>query len=174
MSERQTKREQFHTEKSTGRKLLVPAAVLGLVAVVAAGWFLLGQQSPGGHALVNAGQDGMIRFTTSEFSDGKARFYRYQGQSGSIDFFIVRSQDGVVRAAFDTCDVCFRERKGYRQEGNDMVCNNCGQHFRTDLINVVKGGCNPAPLHRQLTNDNLVIAVNNIEQGSGYFNTAIN
>ena len=36
MSERQSKREQFNTEKSTGKKLLIPAAVLVLVAVVAA------------------------------------------------------------------------------------------------------------------------------------------
>jgi uncharacterized membrane protein len=174
MSERQSKREQFNTEKSTGKKLLIPAAVLVLVAVVAAGWFLFGQQPSGGHAMVTAGQDGMIRFVASDFSDGKARFYRFQGQSGPIDFFLVRSQDGVVRAAFDTCDVCYRERKGYRQEGNDMVCNNCGQHFRTDLVNVVKGGCNPAPLHRQVDNDKVVIAVNDVEQGSGYFQTAVN
>ena len=174
MSERQAKREQFNTEKSTGRKLLIPAAVLALVAVAAAGWFLFGQQSLGGHALIKAGQDDTVRFAATDFSDGKARFYRFQGQSGPIDFFVVRSQDGVIRAAFDTCDVCYRERKGYRQEGNDMVCNNCGQHFRTDLVNVVKGGCNPAPLKRQMASDKLVIAVNDIEQGAGYFKASIN
>ncbi len=174
MSERQTKREQFNTKKSTGSKLLIPVAVLALVAVAAAGWLLFGQQSPGGHALIKADQDGTVRFAASDFSDGKARFYRIQGQSGLIDFFVVRSQDGVIRAAFDTCDVCYRERKGYRQEGNDMVCNNCDQHFRTDLVNVVKGGCNPAPLHRQVNNDKVVIAMNDIEQGAGYFKASFN
>ena len=29
-----------------------------------------------------------------------------------------------------------------------MVCNNCGQKFSSDLINEIKGGCNPAPLER--------------------------
>ena len=29
-----------------------------------------------------------------------------------------------------------------------MVCLNCDQRFPTDKVNVVKGGCNPAPLKR--------------------------
>ena len=174
MSERDAKREQFKTKQTAGKKLLIPLVVLALVAVAGGGWLLFGQQSPGGHTLVKAGQDGTIQFTSSDFADGKARFYRFQGQSGPVDFFVVRSTDGVLRAAFDTCDVCYRERKGYRQEGNDMVCNNCGQHFRTDLVNVVKGGCNPAPLHRQLVSDKLLIAVNDIEQGAGYFRAVTN
>ena len=174
MSERQTKREQFDPKNSNGKKLLIPVAALVLVVAAAAGWFLAGGQSTGGHALVEAGRDGTIRFAAADYADGKARFYRMQGQSGPIDFFVVRSQDGVIRAAFDTCDVCYRERKGYRQEGSDMVCNNCDQHFRTDLVNVVKGGCNPAPLHRQLASDKVVIAVNDIEKGAGYFQSATN
>jgi uncharacterized membrane protein len=174
MSERDAKREQFNSKKTAGKKLLIPLVVLVLVVVAGGGWFLFGQQSLGGHTMIQAGQDGTIRFAATDFADGKARFYRFQGQSGPVDFFVVRSMDGVIRAAFDTCDVCYREHKGYRQEGSDMVCNNCGQHFRTDLVNVVKGGCNPAPLHRQLASDKVVIAVNDIEQGAGYFKTAIN
>jgi uncharacterized membrane protein len=76
----------------------------------------------------------------------------------------------VIRAAFDTCDVCYPEKKGYRQEGDFMVCNNCDQKFRTDLINVVKGGCNPAPLQRELQGDQVVIRLAALEEGSWYFN----
>ena len=174
MSEREAKREQFNEKSSAGKKLLIPIVVLVLAVVAAGGWFLFGQQSLGGHETVQASQDGKIRFAAADFTDGKARFYRFNGSSGPIDFFVVRSQDGVVRAAFDTCDVCYRELKGYRQEGNDMVCNNCDQHFRTDLVNVVKGGCNPAPLRRQQVGGEVVLAANDIEQGAGYFRTAIN
>lgn len=174
MSERQEKRAQFNAKKSTGKKLLIPMIVLVLGAVAAGSWLFIGQQSLGSHTMIQAGQDGMISFAATDFTDGKARFYRFNGQSGPIDFFVVRSQDGVIRAAFDTCDVCYRERKGYRQEGNDMVCNNCDQHFRTDLVNVVKGGCNPAPLNRQEAGNMIVIAVNDLELGSGYFKTAVN
>jgi uncharacterized membrane protein len=174
MSERQEKREQFNEKPSSGKKLLIPLVVLALTVVAVGGWFLLGQKTVGGHEVVEAGHDGKVRFATADFADGKARFYRFDGNSGVVDFFVVRSQDGVIRAAFDTCDVCFRERKGYRQEGNDMVCNNCDQHFRTDLVNVVKGGCNPAPLNRQQVDEAVVIAMNDIERGADYFKTAVN
>lgn len=174
MSERQSKREQFNGNQAKGRKLLIPVVVLAVIVAATAGWFMTGSQSAGGHAMVKADPDGVIRFAAADFQDGKARFYRTQGAAGPIDFFVVRSVDGVIRAAFDTCDVCYREHKGYRQEGNDMVCNNCGQHFRTDLVNVVKGGCNPAPLHRQQIGGKVVIAVNDIEQGAGYFRVAAN
>jgi uncharacterized membrane protein len=124
--------------------------------------------------VVTAGADGKIRFAAADFNDGKARFYRLKAQSGPIDFFVVRSHDGVIRSAFDTCDVCYKSLKGYRQEGDDMVCNNCDQRFKTDMVNVVKGGCNPAPLQRQQVGETIVIVVNDIENGAWYFKGAVN
>lgn len=173
MSDRETKREQFSAEKSSGKKYLAPVVVVIAVAA-AAGWFLFGSSVAGGPEIVSAGQDGKVRFAAADFNDGRARFYRYNGQSGPVDFFLVRSQDGIIRSAFDTCDVCYKARKGYRQEGHDMVCNNCDQRFRTDMINVVKGGCNPAPLQRQQIGDTLVLAANDIEKGAWYFNSDVN
>ena len=173
MSERETKREQFNQKPASGNKLLIPVLVTIVAVIAAGGWLLFGQSSGVGPELVAAGQDGKIRFAVADFNDGKARFYRLNGQKGPVDFFVVRSHDGVIRSAFDTCDVCYKERKGYRQEGNDMVCNNCDQRFRTDMINVVKGGCNPAPLQRQQVGETLVISSNDIEKGAWYF-SAVN
>ena len=174
MSDREAKRDQFSAEASSRKKCLVPMMVVVIAVAAAAGWFLFGSSAAGGPELVSAGQDGKIRFAAADFNDGKARFYRYHGRSGAVDFFLVRSQDGIIRSAFDTCDVCYQARKGYRQEGQDMVCNNCDQRFRTDRINVVKGGCNPAPLHRQQIGETLVLAANDIEKGAWYFNTGVN
>ena len=174
MSEREAKREQFNEKTSSRNKLLIPVVVLMLAVVAAGGWFAFGHKASGGHEAVQAGQDGKLRFAVADFADGRAKFYRFEASTGSIDFFLVRSQDGVIRTAFDTCDVCYRERKGYRQEGNDMVCNNCDQHFRTDLVNVVKGGCNPAPLKREQVGETVVIAASDVEHGIGYFKTAAN
>lgn len=174
MSEREVKREQFNEQPATGKKFLVPVLVLVVAIVAAGGWFLFGAQSMGGPEVVSAGQDGKVRFAAADFNDGKAKFYRFKGQSGPIDFFVVRSHDGVIRSAFDTCDVCYKALKGYRQEGDDMVCNNCDQRFKTDMINVVKGGCNPAPLNRQQVGDTIVISTNDINRGAWYFKGAVN
>jgi uncharacterized membrane protein len=107
-------------------------------------------------------------------SDGQARFYRFDLGNGSVDFFLIQSRDGVVRAALDTCDVCYQARKGYRQEGEFMVCNNCDQQFRADLVNEVKGGCNPAPLMRQVQDGQVTITVAELEAGRRYFTAAAN
>lgn len=169
MSERQAKREQFNQKPATGNKLLTPILVATLAVIAVGGWFLFGLQSVGGPEVVSAGQDGKIYFTTTDYDDGTAKYYRYNGTAGPINFFLVKSHDGVVRSAFDTCDVCYKALKGYRQEGNEMVCNNCDMRFRTDKINVVKGGCNPAPLYRQEVGDKIVIAAADIEKGAWYF-----
>jgi len=126
-----------------------------------------------------------LYFPISKINDGKAHFYEHQSSTGkTIKFFILKSSDGIFRAAFDACDVCFREGKGYRQEGDYMICNNCGRKFLSTKINEIKGGCNPAPLDRHMEDANnnevaleswtedgyLVIKKSDIEaQGAKYF-----
>ncbi len=173
MSDRNAKREQFETPKKGRSKLLLPLAVIALVltAVVAGVVF---SQSPGGHQAISAGADGNVRLAVNDFADGQARFFRFQSERGPVDFFVVKSRDGVIRAAFDSCDVCYRERKGYRQEGNEMVCINCDQRFPTERINEIKGGCNPAPLRRHQAGDQLIIAASDIARGAGYFASHVN
>jgi uncharacterized membrane protein len=50
-----------------------------------------------------------------------------------------------------------------------MVCNNCGMKFRSDMINEVQGGCNPAPIQRSVADGKIVIAAAELEQGGKYF-----
>ena len=113
--------------------------------------------------------DGVVRWPLTTFDDGQAHYYSFVDGGKSIDFFVLKSSDGVVRAAFDACDVCFGARKGYRQEGDVMVCNNCGQRFPSVKINEVRGGCNPGPLERTVEGTDLVIRSSDIATGAGYF-----
>ncbi len=172
MSERQAKRDQFEKKdagkKATG-KLLLSGLVVLLVGVGAGAWLLLGSGGGGSVQTVRAGEGGIVRLPASDFEDGRAKFFQYQGQRGTIRFFVLKSRDGVIRAAFDACDVCFREKKGYRQEGDAMICNNCGQSFPSDMVNVVKGGCNPSPLQREIVGGQVQIRVAALEQGGKYF-----
>lgn len=114
--------------------------------------------------------NGAFVFPASAFADGKARHFEYNhGPNQRVRFFVVKSTDGVVRAALDACEVCWRQKKGYVQQGDYMVCINCGQKFRTDKVNEVKGGCNPHPLKRTLKDGNVIIAQQDVTAGSGYF-----
>jgi len=113
--------------------------------------------------------DGVVRWPLTTFDDGEAHYYSLVDGGKSIDFFILKSSDGVVRAAFDACDVCFPAGKGYRQQGDLMICNNCGQQFPSVRINEIRGGCNPAPLERRVEGTELVIRGQDIVAGVGYF-----
>jgi hypothetical protein len=113
--------------------------------------------------------NGAVRLALSTFDDYKAHHFTYMHEGRPIEFFVLKSKDGVVRAAFNACDVCYASRKGYSQDGDHMVCNNCGQRFPADQINVVRGGCNPSPLDRTVQGDTLVITVEDILSGLDYF-----
>ncbi len=110
-----------------------------------------------------------ISYPVSMFEDGNARHFKYSHNELAIKYFILKSSDGVIRAAFDACDVCWRAGKGYYQSGDFMVCRNCGRQFASVLVNEVKGGCNPAPLSRSIQSDQLVIRIDDIIEGKQFF-----
>lgn len=112
---------------------------------------------------------GKLTIRVSSIDDGTAHYFKAKAEDGIwVEFFVIKSQDGVIRAAVDACDVCYRSGKGYVQQDNVMICTNCGRRFSTDRINVVKGGCNPAPLKRVVQGENLVITMNDINANSWY------
>ena len=164
---RQDKKDQFAQNAGPNKGKIV--GLLGILIVAAiASWFLFGKGTSDGIASVKA-ENGLINLKIADIDDGRAHYFKLATEKGDIKFFVVKSIDGVMRAAFDACDVCYRELKGYRQEGDFMVCNNCEQKFRTDLVNEVKGGCNPAPLARRVESNQLLIAKADIVGGGWYF-----
>lgn len=116
-----------------------------------------------------APSNGIIAIPLSDVSDGAAHFYRVKAENGVVvRFFLVKSRDDVIRAAIDACDVCFQAGKGYGQNGDYMICKNCGQRFAMDKINVISGGCNPAPLTRRIEGDMVILSMKDINDNSWY------
>lgn len=137
-----------------------------LLTIVSSGCSKGNNISPGKVAL---SEEGLVRFAVSDFADGKARHYKLENNGISIRFFIVRSSDGVIRTAFDACDVCWQSDKGYIQQDDYMICRNCGMSFRTTGINVIRGGCNPAPLTSKIEGEYLYISKHDFAEGEKYF-----
>jgi uncharacterized membrane protein len=118
-----------------------------------------------------AGVVGAVRIPLSEISS-KAKFYEYDADGATITFFAVQADDGSVKTGFDECDVCYNTRKGYRQEGNYMVCNNCGNRYPISGLgteNKKPGGCWPGYLPSTVEGDNLVIKKSDLESGRWMF-----
>jgi len=102
---------------------------------------------------------------------GTVKHYEYNSNGAVIRYFIVLDSKGNVETAFDACEVCGGE-KGYRQERSDVVCNNCGRHFKIDELgetNTNEGGCWPAHIEHEIINGNVVIKNSELETGRRYF-----
>jgi uncharacterized membrane protein len=114
--------------------------------------------------------NGEVTIPVAKVSDGQAHFYRIEDGGKEIRFFVVKGSDGAFHTAFDACDVCFREKKGYFQQGEFMICKECNKKFAIVRIGPhAIGGCNPSYLPAQQSADNIVISVNDLKAGSRFF-----
>ena len=111
----------------------------------------------------------VVRIPLKALDSGKALFLPLESEGRQVHYFALKSRDGAYRAALDACDVCYQSNRGYRQESDLMVCNNCGQTFPSNRIGEVKGGCNPHPLARRIDGQYLVIGKAGIVAGKEYF-----
>jgi len=165
-------------KRNKSSKFLVMATAL-CVLMAATALFTYFYRSQNMDAVLQAAEQpdistASVSFEVAVFNDGKARFFKYTNGNGStIRYFVLKSSDGLIRAAFDACDVCWRAGKGYVQDGDQMVCRNCGRRFDSVRINEIKGGCNPAPLRRHVEDGKLIIQTKDILEGSGYFNLKV-
>jgi uncharacterized membrane protein len=151
--------------KSPARWLLTAALVLATVGGVGA-FTLPGFGKPEKVQAVN----GVVTIPVAKVSDGKAHFYRYSDGNKEVSFFLLKASDGTLRSAFDACDACYREKKGYEQQGDKMVCRNCNMKFASTRIGPASsGGCNPSPLPHALTGANVTISAADLKAGTRFF-----
>ena len=80
-----------------------------------------------------------------------AKFYQYKLDGVLMEVLALRAPDGTVRTAFNTCQVCYSSGRGYYvQQGDVLVCQNCGNRFKASQVEIIKGGCNPLPITSDL------------------------
>lgn len=102
-----------------------------------------------------------------------AQFFEEEIDGVKIKFFAIKDENGEIKTAFDACDVCFNSRKGYTQDGEYMVCNNCGNRYHVSGLgteNKAKGGCWPSYLPSTVEGNMLVIQEAHIADGKYKFN----
>ena len=132
---------------------------IGILAIIVIAFMSFNKGSTG----EVVGEGDVISIPLSEISE-KAKFY----ESDGIKFFAIKARDGSIKTAFDACDVCYSSHKGYRQEGNNMVCNNCGNKYPISGLgteNLRGGGCWPGYLPSSVEGENLIIKVSDLEKG---------
>ena len=102
-----------------------------------------------------------------------AKFYPVVVDGTKMEVLAAKAPDGTIRTAMNTCQVCYNSGRGYyKQEGNELVCQNCKNRFKISQVEKIKGGCNPVPiLDENKTDDgtNITISGSYLEQNKDLF-----
>ncbi len=99
----------------------------------------------GGSDKTSSGE-GDIVITKSEITE-TVKFFPVKIGKITMEVMAVKASDGTIRTAFNTCQVCNGSPRAYfKQEGDSVICQNCGNIFSLDMIEVRRGGCNPVPI----------------------------
>jgi len=100
-------------------------------------------------------------------------FIPYQAGSVKMEIIAVKAPDGTIRTAFNTCQVCFDSGRGYYvQEGDELVCQNCGNRFAISKVEKEKNGCNPVPILEENKKDDgtsITVSTSFLEQNKDLF-----
>ncbi len=114
--------------------------------------------------------NGEVTVPVAKVSDGAAHYYHIDAGGKQVAFFIVKGSDGALHTAFDACDVCYKEKKGYVQQGDQMICKNCNKKFPTTRIDAESsGGCNPSHLPAKVDGGNVRIKLADLLSGARFF-----
>lgn len=101
------------------------------------------------------------------------QFYPIEVDGTRMEVLAVKDSEGNIRTAFNTCQVCYGSGRGYYvQEGDVLVCQNCGNQFTIDQVEVESGGCNPWPIfaeNKTVTEENIEISYDFLQESKEIF-----
>lgn len=145
-------------KKSNHMKILTAGITMIVIAVAIYFTFGFGRNTKGDPSIAQAA----VKINKEEVSS-TAKFYPYDSDGIKMEVLAVKASDGTIRTALNTCQVCYPTGRGYYiQEDDELVCQNCGNRFQLDMIEVVRDGCNPVPiLDENKTDDGTNIVINN-------------
>ncbi len=179
-NKKMTKEKPVQRNEATFGKAIAAFAFISIAALL---WMLAttGTANDIGAAPVQSGQAPVqsgqaptasadqVRIPLSELSSTVKKYdISYNGKT--ITYMVVLGSDGAPRTAFDACEVC-GGAKGYRQSGTDMICNNCGRHFKIDSLGTenMGGGCWPSHITHIVEDGYVVIEKDDLYSGARFF-----
>jgi uncharacterized membrane protein len=144
----------------------VLAVILFVGIVVVADMAMDGRLGQVPYERVVAGPDGAVKISLDGLGPQQVRFYHFLNPANQeVWFFVGRDAAGTVQVGFDADEVCAKSKRGFRHEGEWMVCKKCDKAFRLADVNAGGGGCKPVPLVHRVIGSELLLAQADILTG---------
>lgn len=160
------------------KKNIILASIVVIALVIATQVFFSGEDeekipvSTASSALSVTNENGDMEIPISNITED-ATFYSYDELDSKMEVIAVKASDGTIRTAFNTCQVCYDSGRGYYiQQGDQLVCQNCGNSFGMDDVEVAQNGCNPVPIFDEqikMSSDEIVIPKEFLKDAEGIF-----
>ncbi len=99
-------------------------------------------------------EENQVRIALADLQDASVHFYTAQVSDSVIRFLIIHQPNGNYAAALDACQIC--GTAGYKQEGQNVVCRNCGATIYLPSIGET-GGCNPLPVQSRVEAGEVIV-----------------
>jgi high-affinity iron transporter len=151
-AERRMREWEFRRQRrwSFGAAILCVAVVLSLAAEFV---YARAMNAPQPARMLVA-ENSQVRIPLSDLTDSSVHFYTADVNDAVIRFIVMHRGDGDYVTALDACEIC--GWSGYRQEGQNVVCRNCGATIYIPSIGD-SGGCNPIPVKSRVDNGEVIV-----------------
>ena len=140
------------------RRWSFAAAILCVGVVVSfAGDYVYGRvaAAPSPARMLTA-EGNQVRIPLSDLTDSSLHFYTADVDGSVIRFLVIHKLNGDYSAALDACQIC--GTAGYRQEGQSVICRNCGAAIYIPSIGQ-SGGCNPISVKSRVEGGEVIVDV---------------
>lgn len=160
-----------YTAKNKG--IIIALSILGVVLIATfVGLRMSGILGASSNDSVSKSTNKDLVIPISEISE-TVKFYPVNVEGTNLEVLTVKAPDGTIRTAFNTCQICYDSGRGYyKQEGNLLVCQNCGNQYPMDRVEIEAGGCNPWPIFKEnktVTNDSITIPYDFLKESKAIF-----
>ena len=171
----QTKHKNGKNNKSNQKNyktIILPTIAIVFVVIVGVIFFLNNNTTNditnNTNNIVPTTNDGIIIDTTTLTT--KVSFIDYVTDGTKMQVMSVIDSNGTPRVALNTCQSCNGSPYAYFvQDGEYVVCQNCGQYFAIDVMGIAKDGCNPIPIEHNIDGNNIIITNATLKQYASLF-----
>jgi high-affinity iron transporter len=138
------------------RRWSFAAAILCIAVVISfAGDYVYGRVAAApSPARTLIARDNLVRIPLSDLTDSSLHFYTADVDGSVTRFLVIHKLNGDYAVALDACQIC--GTAGYRQEGQSVICRNCGAAIYIPSIGQ-SGGCNPISVKSRVEGGEVIV-----------------
>ncbi|WP_461816282.1 Fe-S-containing protein [Faecalimonas sp.] len=172
-------KKKSSSKMSKSKKYILPILTLSVLVICVAVVFLASKGSESNKKIgrdveeadtINSGESLVIPVADVTTD---ATFFPAKVNGTTMEIIAVKDSEGNIRTAFNTCQICYTSGRGYyEQYGDNLVCQNCGNSFSMDQVEIETGGCNPWPIfdkNKTVTDDEILISYDFLTESQRIF-----